>query len=93
MKKNIIDLASESQREDGNLAEDIECKEFDEYFEIIDELRQNMKSSNKDVTEVYRLMTDFELLAGCLMRIYGERGYKQGFKDGIKIQNEIKALN
>ena len=93
MKKNIIDLAYESQREGGNLTDDIECKEFDEYFEILEELRQNMKSRDKDVTEVYKLMTDFELLAGCLMRIYEERGYKQGFRDGIKIQNEIKALN
>lgn len=94
MEKSIIELAYNSQVEDdGELYPNVESEAYEEYGKLLDVINNEVGKDKVDVKRVRRLLLDLEMAVGSLSRNYEKRGYTMGFKDGIKLNNEIKALN
>ena len=84
--KSIIDLMLCEQEENGLLSTNLECEAFRIWIEVSGKLRDI-------VTENKHLLDELDDSVLELLTLYEERGYKTGVRDGIKIQNEIKAFN
>ncbi len=87
MKKSIFDLMLHEQREEGELSTNIVCKSDSDFDKCIQELEKIVPS------EAHSIVSDLENNLLQLLYLYEQRGYEVGVRDGVKLADDIKALD